>query len=119
MHGFRLGKTNLLAGQALDSCSEQQVLVLDILGVPFADRVLVERDQLGIAAPVVVEKDEVVATVEHGERFSAKHGKIGFRCNFPFHSEWNGKTYSTKQIEAYAVEEEGSWLVITVITKFF
>lgn len=63
--------------------------------------------------------DEVVATVEHGERFSAKHGRIGFRCNFPFHSEWNGKTYSTKQIEAYAVEEEGSWLVITVITKFF
>ena len=63
--------------------------------------------------------DEVVATVEHGESFSAKHDRTGFRCNFPFNGEWNGKAYSTKQIEAYAVEEKGSWLVITVITKFF
>jgi len=26
--------------------------------------------------------------------------------------------YSTKQVEAYAVEEDG-WLVLTVIVKFF
>ncbi|MFA7239100.1 MAG: hypothetical protein WC091_03240 [Sulfuricellaceae bacterium] len=32
--------------------------------------------------------------------------------------EWNGKHYTIKQIEAYAVEENG-WLVITVIVKFF
>ena len=64
MHGFRLGKTNRLAGQALDSCSEQQVLVLDLLGVPFADRVFVGRDQLGIAAPVVGEK---AGDVERGQ----------------------------------------------------
>ena len=47
-----------------------------------------------------------------------KHGRIGFRRNFPFEGEWNGRRFSTKQIEAYAVNEE-DWLVITVIVKFF
>ena len=60
---------------------------------------------------------EVIAAIEHAERFTAKHGRTGFRCNFPFDSEWNSKRYSTKQIEAYAVEED--WLVITVVVKFF
>ena len=63
-------------------------------------------------------KEEVLATVESGERFHAKQGRVGFRRNFPFDGEWNGKRYATKQIEAYAVEENG-WLVITVIVKFF
>lgn len=62
--------------------------------------------------------EEVAATVERGEQFPAKHGRAGFRRNFPFEGEWNGRRYSTKQIEAYAVEEEG-WLVITAIVKFF
>lgn len=61
---------------------------------------------------------EVVATVERGERFTAKHGRMGFRCNFPFDGEWNNRRYATKQIEAYVIEEDG-WLVITVIVKFF
>ncbi len=55
-------------------------------------------------------EDEVKATAESGERFAAKYGRTGFR--------WNGKYYSVKQIEAYAVEENG-WTVITVIVKFF
>ena len=62
---------------------------------------------------------EVIATIERGERFAAKHGRIGLRCNFPFDGEWNDRRYSTKQIEAYAVEEKDGWLVITVIVKFF
>lgn len=63
-------------------------------------------------------EEEVVATIEYGERFVAKHGRTGFRRNFPFEGEWNGRRFSTKQIEAYAVNEE-DWLVITVIVKFF
>ena len=54
--------------------------------------------------------------LEGGER--SKHGRTGFRRNFSFGGEWNGKHYAVKQIEAYAVEENG-WLVITVIVKFF
>lgn len=63
-------------------------------------------------------ESEVVATVESGEWFPAKFGRTGFRSNFRFDGEWNGKRYATRQIEAYAVEEDG-WLVITVIVKFF
>jgi hypothetical protein len=63
-------------------------------------------------------EEEVIATVEEGERFSAKFGRVGFRRNFPFAGVWGGKPHSTKQIEAYAVAEDG-WLVITFITRFF
>lgn len=62
---------------------------------------------------------EVVAPIESGERFAAKHGRIGFRRNFEFCGNWNGKRYAAKQIEAYVVEEADGWLVITVIVKFF
>ena len=61
---------------------------------------------------------EVVATVEVGERFPAKFGRTGFRRNFAFNGVWRGRTYATKQIEVYAVEEDG-WLVITVIVRYF
>jgi hypothetical protein len=64
-------------------------------------------------------EEEIIATVGRGERFSAKHDRTGFRCNFSFDGEWNNRRYSTKQVEAYAVEEEDGWLVITVIVKFF
>lgn len=60
----------------------------------------------------------MVATIDGGERFAAKFGRTGFRRNFPCAGVWNGKVYSTKQVEAYAIEEDG-WLVITVIVKFF
>ena len=61
---------------------------------------------------------EVIATVEGGERFPAKLGRTGFKRNFAFDGEWRRHRYGTKQIEAYAVEEDG-WLVITVIVKYY
>ena len=61
---------------------------------------------------------EVIATIEHGERFPAKFGRTGFRRNFAAEARWRGHSYRTKQIEAYAVEENG-WLVITVVVKYF
>lgn len=62
--------------------------------------------------------EEVRATVAEGEQFPAKYGRTGFRRNFPFKGIWNGRPYANKQVEAYAVEEDG-WLVITVMVKFF
>jgi uncharacterized protein YuzE len=62
---------------------------------------------------------EVIATVEQGERFAAKYGRTGFRRNFPFEGMWRGRRYATKQVEAYAVDEESTWLVITVVVKYF
>lgn len=62
--------------------------------------------------------EEVRATVAGGEQFPAKYGRTGFRRNFPVKGIWNGRSYANKQVEAYAVEENG-WLVITVMVKFF
>ncbi len=62
---------------------------------------------------------EVSATIETGERFPAKFGRTGFRRNFTFGGEWLGRRYATMQVEAYAVVEQGEWLVITVVVKFF
>ncbi len=61
---------------------------------------------------------EVIAAVEGGERFAAKFGRTGFRRNFVFDSEWRGRVYHTKQVEAFAVDENG-WLVITVLVRYF
>ncbi len=58
-------------------------------------------------------------TVEGGERFPARFGREGFRRNFRFEDEWRGRRFATKQLEAYAVEEGGDWLVITVIVRYF
>ena len=64
-------------------------------------------------------EEEVIATVEGGELFPAKFGRVGFRRNFSFEKSWKDKIYATKQIEAYAVKEGENWLVITFVTKFF
>ena len=66
-----------------------------------------------------IEEAEVIATVVGGERFQAKFGRSGFRRNFTFHGAWRGQSYATKQVEAYAVEEDDGWLVITVISRYF
>ncbi|UCG60273.1 MAG: hypothetical protein JSU70_20250 [Phycisphaerales bacterium] len=64
-------------------------------------------------------KEEVAVTVEEGERFDAKFGRVGFRRNFVFDSMWGGKYYKTKQIEAFAFERVRDWLVVSVITRYF
>lgn len=64
-------------------------------------------------------EDDVKVTIEQGEQFQVKYSRTGFRRNITFNSEWRGKYYNTKQIEAYAVKENTDWVVITVITKYF
>jgi len=63
--------------------------------------------------------DEVIRTVQEGETFPAKFGRSGFRRNFPFGGNWRGRRYGTKQVEAIAVREGDTWLVLTVLVKFF
>jgi hypothetical protein len=64
-------------------------------------------------------EDEVVATVLNGERFAAKYGRTGFRRNFRFDGLRRGRHYAMKQLEVFAVEENGGWVVVTVIARFF
>ena len=62
---------------------------------------------------------EAIETVTRGEIFPVKFGRTGFRLNFNFDGIWRGKKYATKQIEAYAVQEQDCWLIITIIVKYF
>ena len=77
---------------------------------PHAKERLIERG---------AELDEIVGTVEQGEQSPAKFGRTCFRRNFTFNGCRRGKTYHTKQIEAFAVKVGEDWLVITVITRYF
>jgi len=64
-------------------------------------------------------EDEVAATIDGGEHFAAKFGREGFRRNFRFGGIWRGRRYAMKQVEAFAIFEDGNWLVISVIVKYF
>jgi hypothetical protein len=62
---------------------------------------------------------EVIDTVVTGEKFPAKYGRTGFRRNFIFNGKWQDRRYATKQVEAYAVKEKNTWLVLTVVVKYY
>ena len=64
-------------------------------------------------------REEVMTTVLEGERVSAKYGRAGFRRNFNYGHPWRGKVYAIKQVEVFAVEESGHWLVLTAIARYF
>ena len=64
-------------------------------------------------------EEEVSMTVQHGETFPAKFGRVGFRRNFHYNHNWRGRSFATKQVEAIAVREGNDWLVITVVVKFY
>jgi hypothetical protein len=54
-----------------------------------------------------------------GTRSPAGYGRTRFRRDFAFGAEWRGRRFMTKRVDAYAVEENDGWLVITVIARYF
>ncbi len=62
---------------------------------------------------------EIKETIKDGEMFPSKFNRIGYRRNFVYNNFWEKKKYSTKQIEAYTVKEENTFIVITVLVKYF
>lgn len=62
---------------------------------------------------------EVIEAVKAGESVPLRLGRIAFRRNFAYNSNWRGKLYGTKQVEAIAVREEETLLVITVVVRYF
>ena len=63
---------------------------------------------------------EVVHTVRHGASSQAKFGRTRFVHTFTYNRKWLGRLYSKKQLEAFAATEpDGTWLVVTVIVKFY
>lgn len=61
---------------------------------------------------------EVKQTIEQGEQIPAKKGRMAFRKNFSFQSEWKGKHYEIKQVMPIVIEEPKQWVVITVYVFF-
>ena len=51
-------------------------------------------------------KSEIIRTVQEGESFPAKYGRIGFRRNFPLNGGGSRKKFSTKQLEVYCAKEQ-------------
>lgn len=66
-----------------------------------------------------VAEHEVLEVINHGEQFTAKYNRIGYRRNCRFDSMWRGKFYHTKQVEIYTVRENDTVVVISVIAKYF
>lgn len=64
-------------------------------------------------------EEEIKETVLSGEKFPAKRNRVGFRRNFAYRNEWEGRYFENKQLEVFAAEELNGWYVVTVITKFF
>jgi len=61
------------------------------------------------------DQKEVETAFRTGEKFKAKFGRVGFRRNF---SHTKSK-YTTKQVEVYGTIEKNTFVVITVICKYF
>jgi hypothetical protein len=66
-----------------------------------------------------VTEREVIEAVRIGERFEAKYGRTGFRAVFVRPFVRRGKSYPAKEVQAFAVWEDESWLVISIKTRFF
>ena len=66
-----------------------------------------------------VAEEEVESAIREGEIIPAKKGRLAFRKNFPFRSEWKGKYYEMKQVMPIVVKEEKQFVVITVYVFYF
>ena len=63
-------------------------------------------------------EQEVLETIDSGERFVAKRGRIGFRQCFFTPTRRRARWYEGKEIVAYTEALADGWLVITVIVKY-
>lgn len=66
-----------------------------------------------------VTETEVEMAILEGEIVPAKKGRLGFRKNFRFESEWKGKYYEIKQVMPIVAEEQDQYVVITVYAFYF
>ena len=64
-------------------------------------------------------ENDVRTTISKGEKFPARLGRTGFRHNFAFESNRDGKFFRIKQVVVYGVDEEKDFMVITVVVKYF
>lgn len=81
--------------------------------VSFSNHALTQMSERGIS------KEEVIETIETGERVPAKKGRKAFRKNFTFEKEWAGKIFHIKQVMPVVVEEKNRLVVVTAYSFYF
>ena len=62
---------------------------------------------------------EVITTVNKGEKFPARHARVGFRHDFAFESYRDGRFFRVKQVVVFGIMELGDFIVITVVVRYF
>ena len=62
---------------------------------------------------------EVREAIERGVREPANHGRLMYRLNFQYDSEWQGRFYAIKQVAPVVVEAQNEVVVVTVYTFYF
>jgi len=65
------------------------------------------------------EAGEVEEAIRTAPWEPAESNRWPCRKDFPFGREWNGKTYTTKQVRPVFVDEETEVVVITVYVYYF
>ena len=63
--------------------------------------------------------DEVEDTIRTTPWQPAELGRLECRKDFAYDQEWNGRTYTTKQVRPVFVEEAAEIVVVTVYTYYF
>ena len=74
------------------------------------------RDQLRDRGATEAEVREAIL---NGERVPAKRGRVAFRKNFSYRSEWKGKYYEIKQVMPIVIHEGNAFMVVTVYVFYF
>lgn len=64
-------------------------------------------------------REEVEQTIRTGETIPAKGGRLAFRSNFLFESEWKGRYYAVKQAMPIVAEEPEGLVVVTAYAFYF
>jgi hypothetical protein len=64
-------------------------------------------------------RQEVKAAIRQGEKVPAKKGRTAFRFNFQYNAVWGNKKYAVKQVMPVAVEEHGTYNIVTVYVFYF
>ena len=62
---------------------------------------------------------EVVDAIRTATWGPAELGRRECRKDLPFHADWNGRPYATKQVRPVFVDEPNEIVVITVYTYYF
>ena len=62
---------------------------------------------------------EVEVTIHEGNQEPARKGRVMFRKNFTFNSQWRGKHFAVKQVSPVVAEEASRLVVVTVFIYYF